>query len=96
MEQQNNPAMSTGIHTLRTPQQLAPLMRAYRRQAGLSQAALAEQLGISRQAVTALERSPESATFERLMKVWAILGLEVALHYSASAETPDVPASLEW
>lgn len=71
---------------VRTPQQLAPLMRAYRRKAGLSQAALAEQLGISRQAVTTLERAPEAATFERLMRVWTLLGIQVSLQESAPEE----------
>lgn len=80
---------------IRTPQQLAPLMRAYRLKAGLSQAALAEQLGISRQAVTALERSPASATFERLMKVWALLGVDVCLQ-EVEQETSAAGQALEW
>jgi len=50
-----------------------------RNQRGLTQADLARQLGLTRQAVTTLESRPETATFERLMKVWAVLGLEVSL-----------------
>lgn len=80
---------------IRTPQQLAPLMRAYRLRAGLSQATLAEQLGISRQAVTALEKAPESATFERLMKVWALLGVEICLR-PIEAGPQSTPSDLEW
>lgn len=80
-------------HTVRTAQQLAPLMRAFRRQAGLSQAQLAEQLGISRQAVGALERDPASASFERLMRIWAVLGLEVSLRQRSPQENT---SSLEW
>lgn len=80
---------------IRTPQQLAPLMRAYRLRAGLSQATLAEQLGISRQAVTALEKAPESATFERLMKVWALLGVEICLQ-PIEAGPQSTPSDLEW
>ncbi|EOW2138499.1 helix-turn-helix transcriptional regulator [Stenotrophomonas sp. GD03908] len=68
-------------------------MRAFRRQAGLSQAQLAEQLGISRQAVGALERDPASASFERLMRVWAVLGLEVSLQQRSHQENT---SSLEW
>jgi len=83
------------ISLIRTPQQLAPLMRAYRLKAGLSQAALAERLGISRQAVSALERAPESATFERLMKVWALLGIQVTLQERDSGQAP-TPTDLEW
>lgn len=85
--------MTNKCHTLRTAHQLGPVMRAFRRQAGLSQAQLGERLGISRQAITALEREPEAATFERLMRVWAELGLEVSLQ-PRGQETPDT--GLEW
>ncbi|MEG3049119.1 MAG: helix-turn-helix domain-containing protein, partial [Thermomonas sp.] len=47
--------MDTNTYTIQTPQQLAPLLRALRKQRGLTQAELARQLGITRQAVTALE-----------------------------------------
>lgn len=85
--------MSGNSHPIRAAHQLGPLMRAFRKQAGLSQAQLAERLGITRQAITALEREPEAATFERLMRVWAELGLEFSLQprpQDASATT------LEW
>ncbi|ALA84829.1 transcriptional regulator [Stenotrophomonas maltophilia] len=85
--------MDRPLHTVRAAQQLAPLMRAFRRQAGLSQAQLAEQLGISRQAVGALERDPASASFERLMRIWAVLGLEVSLQQRSPQENL---SSLEW
>lgn len=85
--------MDRPLHTVRTAQQLAPLMRAFRRQAGLSQAQLAERLGISRQAVGALERDPASASFERLMRIWAVLGLEVSLQQRSPQENT---SSSEW
>ncbi len=85
--------MTGTSHTIRAAHQLAPLMRAFRKQANISQAELAERLGISRQAITALERDPASATFERLMRVWAVLGLEVSLQ-PAIHDAP--PSSLEW
>lgn len=85
--------MSGNSHPVRAAHQLGPLMRAFRKQAGLSQAQLAERLGITRQAITALEREPEAATFERLMRVWAELGLEFSLQ-----PRPQDPSSttLEW
>nr|AOH35793.1 transcriptional regulator [Luteimonas sp. JM171] len=67
------------LHVIRTPRQLGPLLRALRRQAGLTQADVAGQLGVTRQAVSELENRPESATFERLMKLCAVLGVEIAL-----------------
>lgn len=85
--------MNNDSRVVRTPHQLGALMRAFRKQAGYSQAALAERLGVSRQAITALEREPEAATFERLMKVWAVLGLEVSLQRA----TPTAqPPEMEW
>lgn len=80
--------MATDTFTVRTPQQLATLMRAFRKKAGLSQAEIASRLGVSRQAISALERDPESATFERLMKIWAVLGLEVSLQPAVREVSP--------
>ena len=50
-----------------------------RKQAGLTQADVAGQLGVTRQAVSELESRPESAAFERLMRLCAVLGVEIAL-----------------
>ena len=54
---------------------------------------LAERLGISRQAVGALERDPASASFERLMRVWAVLGLEISLQQRSPRENT---STSEW
>ena len=54
---------------------------------------LAERLGISRQAITALEREPDAATFERWMRVWAELGLAVSLQPDFRVASPPM---LEW
>ncbi|HEY0334532.1 MAG TPA: helix-turn-helix transcriptional regulator [Stenotrophomonas sp.] len=78
-------------HVIRTPGQLGPILRSLRAVAGLTQTELAEQLGISRQAMSALERRPEKASFERLMRLWALLGLEVSL-----AKAPPSTAKAEW
>ena len=85
--------MSGNSHPIRAAHQLGPLMRAFRKQAGLSQAQLAERLGITRQAITALEREPEAATFERLMRVWAELGLEFSLQPRPADASP---TTMEW
>ena len=74
------------LHVIRTPRQLGPLLRALRRQAGLTQADVAGQLGVTRQAVSELENRPESATFERLMKLCAVLGVEIALQPRDASE----------
>ena len=73
-------------HPVKHAQQLAPLLRALRRQAGLSQAALAARLGVSHQAVSQLEQQPERATVERLLRVLGALKVELVLR-------PRVPAA---
>lgn len=81
------------LHIIRAPQQLGPLLRALRRQAGLTQADVAGQLGVSRQAVSELENRPESATFERLMRLFAVLGVEIALQPRTASRPGQTP---EW
>lgn len=73
-------------HVLKHPQQLASILRALRLQAGLSQADLAARLGISHQAVSQLEQRPERVTVERLMRVLAVLRVDLALRPRASGE----------
>lgn len=85
---------SQQLYILRSSQQLGPLLRALRRQAGLTQADVAGQLGVTRQAVSELENRPESATFERLMKLCAVLDVEIALQPRATTSRPD--QALEW
>jgi len=81
------------LYIIRAPQQLAPLLRALRRQAGLTQADVAGQLGVTRQAISDLENRPESAPFSRLMNLCAVLGVEIALQPRAASRPAQAP---EW
>lgn len=75
---------------VRAPAQLGAIFRAFRKTRGLTQMQLAHQLGVTRQAISALERRPEVATFERLMRVWGALGVELVLR------DPPPRAAAEW
>lgn len=86
--------MALSAFPIQTSHQLGPLLKAIRKQRGLTQDQLAERLGITRQAVGALERKPEAATFERLMRVWAILGVEVSL--TVRNTNPAMPLEEDW
>lgn len=79
-------------HVIQHPQQLASLLKAIRAQKGLSQAQVAARLGISHQAVSALEKQPEKATLERLMRILGVLQVDVVLR--SGHETP--AARTEW
>ena len=74
-------------YPIRTPQQLRPLLMGLRKKAGLSQAALAAQLGISQQSYARIEANPATTNFERLYTILRMLGGELLL------ATPDDPAS---
>jgi len=75
-------------YVLKHPQQLASILRALRLQAGLSQADLAARLGVSHQAVSQLERRPERVAVERLMRVLAVLRVDLALRPRTGGDDP--------
>lgn len=71
--------------TLRTPQQLPALLQAFRKSAGLTQAEAAARLGVTQQTFSALERNAASVSAGRLMKLLALLGVEVVLRPAGDA-----------
>ncbi|MEG3790870.1 helix-turn-helix transcriptional regulator [Lysobacter sp. CCNWLW3] len=66
-------------YIVRTVGQLEPLLKGFRKAKKYSQSTLANRLGISQQALSALEREPESASFSRLLQVLAALDVEILL-----------------
>ncbi|HEY9102435.1 helix-turn-helix transcriptional regulator [Chitinimonas sp.] len=79
-------------YPVKTISQLRPLLQGFRKQAGLTQAAMAQKLGISQQSYAALEANPGTASFERVFTVLRLLDVNVALA-PASRTTPPPPAS---
>ncbi len=65
--------------TVRTAAQLPTLLQAFRKQAGLTQAAVAGRLGISQQAFSALERNAEKVSADRLLELLSILEADLVL-----------------
>lgn len=66
-------------YVIRTPEQLTPLLRAFRKARGESQADTAARLGVTQQALSALERDPSSAGIARLLQVLSALDVEIVL-----------------
>ena len=77
--------------TVRTTEQLPQLLKAFRKNAGLTQADVALRLGVTQQTVSALERNAEAVSAERLMRLLNILGVEWVLRTRSTAPT-DPPA----
>lgn len=81
--------MSTRF-TVRTAEQLPPLLQAFRKEAGLTQSEVALRLGVSQQTYSAMERNADKVGTARLLKLLNILGVELALEKSpSSAPDPD-------
>jgi HTH-type transcriptional regulator / antitoxin HipB len=65
--------------TVRTADQLPPLLQAFRRELGLTQSDVALRLGVSQQTYSAMERNADKVSTARLLKLLNILGVELAL-----------------
>lgn len=76
-------------HEIKTLGQLRPILRGFRKSAGLTQAMLASRLGVTQQTYAQFEANPASASVERLFKVLRALDIELTLTltqvYSAPA-----------
>lgn len=62
-----------------TPASLGAAIRHYRRQAGLSQAELAERTGLHRSYLSALEQGRETEQLRRILRVLKQLGVRMSL-----------------
>lgn len=77
-----------GSFPVRTPEQLPGLLQGFRKAAGLTQAEVAARLGVTQQTLSAMERSAGAVSVARLMKLLAVLGVELALVSRAAAGKP--------
>lgn len=83
------------MDVIRVPGQVGTLLRTVRLQQGLTQAEVAEKLGISPQAMSRLEKNAGRASFDRIHRLSLLLGLEIALRPKEAPVDADHPAS-EW
>lgn len=66
-------------YAVRTAEQLPTLLKAFRKQAGLTQGQLATRLGMTQQTLSALERNANRVSADRLLQLLGILGVEMVL-----------------
>lgn len=76
-------------YTIKTLSQLQPTLKAFRKQKGLTQATMAEKLGITQQSYAHFEANPLSASFERLFFVMQLLEVELVLQTKKSVMTDE-------
>jgi HTH-type transcriptional regulator / antitoxin HipB len=73
---------------VRTPEQLPELLQSLRKASGLTQVETAERLGITQQTMSAMERNADSMSVARLMKLLAILGVDLTLSLREELPAP--------
>lgn len=71
-------------YPIKTLNQLPLLLRAFRKAQGLTQAVMAEKLGITQQSYAYFEANPATASLERLFTVLRLLQVEISLDASPS------------
>ena len=67
--------------------QLAPLLQAARKSAGLSQTELARRLDLSQSRMSAMELDPASSRLDQLLSICATLQLELVVQTKGSPES---------
>jgi len=75
--------------TVRTAEQLPPLLQAFRKEAGLTQSEVALRLGVSQQTYSAMEHNADKVGSARLLKLLNILGVELSLGQTSTQQAPD-------
>lgn len=72
------------IYHIKTLGQLSLVLKGFRKQKGLTQAAMAERLGITQQSYAHFEANPARTRLERLFMVLRMLDVEIALDQTAT------------
>jgi HTH-type transcriptional regulator/antitoxin HipB len=83
------------IHLVTQPDQIAQLLAAGRRQAGLTQAEAAVRIGVSQSRISALETDATALTLAQLLALCGAYGLQLQIrdkHQSA----PEPAPLIEW
>jgi len=75
----NRQAIAMRDYPIQTDQQLPLLLRGLRKARDMSQADLAQRLGVSQQTISQMERNAAAVTVQRLTKVLSVLGGQLVL-----------------
>lgn len=83
------------IYPIKTLSQLPLVLKGFRKEKGLTQAAMAEKLGITQQSYAYFEANPAAATLERIFMVLRMLKVEISLNQTSSATTMGAAPSVK-
>jgi HTH-type transcriptional regulator/antitoxin HipB len=81
-------------YPIKTLGQLPLMLKGFRKLRGLTQAAMAEKLGITQQSYAYFEANPATATLERLLTVLRLLDVEISMDQVAAETAPGKPARI--
>ena len=73
------------IYPIKTLSQLPLILKGFRKRKGLTQAAMAERLGITQQSYAYFEANPSGAMLERIYMVLRMLDVEISLNQTSPA-----------
>jgi HTH-type transcriptional regulator/antitoxin HipB len=73
------------IYPIKTLSQFPLVLKGFRKEKGLTQAVMAERLGITQQSYAYFEANPATATLERLFMVLRMLDVEISLDQTSPA-----------
>lgn len=73
------------IYPIKTLSQLPLALKGFRKEKGLTQAAMAERLGITQQSYAHFEANPATATLGRVFMVLRMLDVEISLNQTSPA-----------
>jgi len=81
-------------YVVHAAEQLPALLKAFRKEAGLTQGEAAVRLGVTQQTFSALERNAQKVSAERLLHLLGILGVEMVLQgKTSSSDRESIPVS---
>ncbi|NML34132.1 helix-turn-helix domain-containing protein [Paraburkholderia antibiotica] len=83
------------LHLIATQDQLAQLLAASRRQAGLTQAEAAARIGVSQSRISVFETDASALTLTQLLALCGVYGLQLQLRDKHQPLPEPVPAT-EW
>ena len=83
------------IYPIKTLSQFHLVLKGFRKEKGLTQAAMAEKLGITQQSYAYFEANPAAATLERLFMVLRMLNVEISLDQTSPATSMGATPSVK-